>query len=105
MVAIDYTRGNDFAYIQDVNHRIANELFPDRDDRSMFLKMYGELAEMVEDPSGEDEIADALILILDHASRHNINAAHAVLTKLGVNVNREWQKTQSGTYQHVEKPA
>lgn len=81
----------------------ADQVFPHRTDASMFLKMYGELAELIDagDDCG-DEIADALILILDHARRKGIKPSAAVLAKLNINRQREWEFTNIGTMQHVK---
>lgn len=48
---------------------------PQRTDVSMFLKFYGEIAEMIESGGDTDEIADVFILLLDYARRKNIDVA------------------------------
>jgi NTP pyrophosphatase (non-canonical NTP hydrolase) len=98
---IDYTRGNDWAYIQKINKEVADKLFPDRTTQSMFLKMYGELAELIDNPASPDELADVMIMLLDHAERNGINAAHAVMVKLGTNLGRKWKVNSMGVAQHV----
>lgn len=103
-VFIDITRGNDWAYIQKINKEVADFLFPYRTDSSMFLKMYGEVAELVEQPDKAGEVADLIIMLLDYAERHKINAAHAVLVKLHVNMRRKWDvDPMTGVAQHIEE--
>jgi hypothetical protein len=87
---IDLTRGNDWAYIQTLNKQVGDHLFPARTDQSMFLKLYEEVSEIVKTPGNAGEIADVIIMLLDHAERHGIHAGHAVLTKLCTNLEREW---------------
>lgn len=80
----------------------ADEVFPQRTDASMFLKLYGEVAELIE--AGDDcdsEIADILILVLDYAERKEVNASLAVQRKMRENRTRNWQFTSIGTMQHV----
>lgn len=103
-VPIDMTRGNDWAYIQRVNKEVADHLFPNRTDTSMFLKMYKEIGELIDNPGNGPEIADVIIMLLDHAERHNINAAHEVLLKLHVNLRRKWYiDPVTGVAQHIEE--
>lgn len=81
----------------------ADQAFPTRTDASMFLKMYGELAELIDAGNDcDDEIADILILVLDYASRKGVKPSAAVLAKLNVNRQREWEFTNIGTMQHVK---
>jgi NTP pyrophosphatase (non-canonical NTP hydrolase) len=79
----------------------ADQLFPHRTDSSMFLKMYGEVAELID--AGEDcggEVADVLIMVLDYAHRKGINVETAILDKMAVNNGRVWKMTKIGTMQH-----
>ena len=78
----------------------ADRLFPDRNDQSMFLKMYGEISEMVETP-GPDEVADVLILILDYAKRHDIDIEAAIKSKMAINDERRWETNHLGVIRHV----
>jgi len=104
MPFIDMTRGNDWAYIQQINKEVADHLFPDRTDQAMFLKLYGEVAEIVASPGNAGEVADVIIMMLDHASRHGVNAAHAVLMKLATNLERTWRiDPATGVAQHVKE--
>lgn len=83
----------------------ADEVFPHRTDSAMFLKMYGEIAELIDAGSDHDacadEVADILILVLDYALRKGVNASSAVQRKLAVNRARNWQITSTGVMQHV----
>jgi len=103
---IDLTRGNDLAYIQQINKEVADALFPNRTDNTMFLKMYEEVSEIVDNPGSEEEIADVLIMLMDHASRHGINVGHAVMMKLCKNMERKWEiDPKTGVAHHVKKEA
>lgn len=95
--------------VMDMNH-LANEVkawadqaFPARTDASMFLKLYGEVAELID--AGDDcadEVADILILILDYAKRKGVNPSTAVQNKLRINRGRTWVQLPNGTMQHAE---
>lgn len=80
----------------------AENTFPQRTDVSMFLKFYGEIAEMIESGGDTDEIADVFILLLDYARRKNIDVATAVRRKLEVNRSRRWVTNVNGVNRHVE---
>lgn len=81
----------------------ADEVFPGRTDASMFLKLYGEIAELIEaGDECESEIADILILVLDYAERKEVNASLSVQRKMRENKVRRWEFTSIGTMQHVK---
>jgi len=82
----------------------ADHAFPNRTDSSMFLKLYGEVAELIEAGAEcEDEIADILILVLDYAKRKGVHElGEVVAKKLNINRQRNWAATSIGTFQHVE---
>ena len=102
---IDEGRGWDMKYVQHVNKVVADHLFPKRTDNTMFLKLYEEVGEVVRSPGNADEIADVMIMLLDHASRHGINAGEAILEKLQKNLDRTWFVDQTtGVAYHVEVP-
>lgn len=66
----------------------AEEAMPNRTDQSMFLKMFGEIAELIDagddvDKVG-DEVADCLIMLLDYARRKGVNPSVAVQRKLAI---------------------
>jgi hypothetical protein len=82
-------------------HATANELFPARTDNSMYLKLYSETAEVIESKGKEDEVADIFILWLDYAVRKNINIEAAVMKKLAILEQRNWE-CDGGVYQHVD---
>ena len=79
----------------------ADALFPHRTDASMYLKLYSEIAEIIESNGSSDEVADAFIMLLDYAARKNIVLTDAILNKMEVNERRQWCLTPAGTYQHV----
>jgi len=80
----------------------AEDTFPTRTDASMYLKMYGEVAEMIESDGNADEIADMFILLLDYAKRKKVDVTSAVLKKLVINRNRAWVTDKNGVNSHVE---
>lgn len=83
----------------------ADQLFPDRTDTSMFLKIYGEVGELIEadDPASvEDEVADLLILLLDFASRRMFPIEKAIRRKMAINAQRNWKVNELGVMQHVK---
>ena len=85
-------------------HEWANEVHPERTDASMFFKLYGEIAELIE--SGDDcadEIADVLIMLLDYAKRKGVNPSAAVQNKMNVNRLRQWRINQLGVMSHVHE--
>lgn len=89
-------------------HAWANEVFPDRTDASMFLKLYGEINELIEagDNIDEvaDEIADLFILLLDYAYRKGMTwVTQAILKKMRENRKRTWLITTTGVMQHAKK--
>lgn len=102
---IDPTRSDDMQYVQKINHEIADYLFPDRTDGTMYLKLYSEIGEMVDNPGSDDEIADVFIMLLDHAERHHIHVGAAVLAKLYKNLRRKWViDPNTGVANHVKEP-
>lgn len=99
----------DQANIDRIAHRIyhwANEAFPDRQDASMFIKMYQELGEL--SAAGDDpdkvgpEVADILIMVLDYAIRKGVNIHAAVENKMHLNRQRAWIRDPLGFYKHVK---
>lgn len=94
--------------ILDINHlaldikKWADQVFPQRTDASMFLKLYGEIGELA--GAGEDcegEIADVLIMVLDYALRKGVNPSIAIQRKMCINQQRQWLITELGVMQHV----
>jgi len=83
---------------------VADRLFPDRTDASMYLKTYEEMAEVIASngtPKHPGEVADLFILTLDYAKRHGIDIEHEVRKKLAVLGERAWTMTPAGTYKHI----
>lgn len=80
----------------------ANKTFPDRNDASMFLKLYGEIGEMVESDGNPTEIADVFIMLMDYARRKNVDITNAVRAKLAVNRQRKWITDNNGVNRHVK---
>jgi len=80
----------------------AEEAFPKRNDTSMYLKMYGEIAEMIESDGDADEIADMFILLLDYTKRKKVDITTAVYKKLATNRARQWVTDKNGVNSHVK---
>lgn len=80
----------------------ADRVFPQRTDASMYLKLYGEIAEMIEadDNHVEGEVADVLILVLDFAKRKNIDIEAAIARKMDINRERSWMMNKLGAFSH-----
>lgn len=79
----------------------AEATFPNRNDTSMYLKMYGEIAEMIDSDGDADEIADLFILLLDYAKRKKVDVSTAVFKKLEINRKRHWATDKNGVNSHV----
>ncbi len=89
---------------REVKHQ-ADKLFPQRTDSSMFLKMYGELGELIGAKTPEErsgELADVMIMLLDYAACHNINIGFAIHTKMAINDARQWAVNELGVFSHVK---
>jgi hypothetical protein len=82
---------------------LADQLFPDRTDASMYLKLYAETAEVIDSDGAPDEIADIFILWLDYAARKNIDIAAAVRAKMKILEQRRWAKDANGVYSHIKE--
>jgi len=85
-------------------HGWANRVFPDRTPQSMFLKLYHELSEMIDEtgkPGVEGEIADVLIMVLDFAVCQGVNVGEALQKKMDINAARTWKQNPLGDYSHV----
>jgi hypothetical protein len=97
---------NDFStHIGELTEQVfdwAEATFPYRNDASMYLKIYGEVAEMIESDGASDEIADMFILLLDYAKRKKVDVTTAVLRKLDINRSRKWATNKNGVNSHVE---
>lgn len=79
----------------------AQSAFPYRTDTSMYLKIYGEVAEMIDSDGSADEIADMFILLMDYAVRKRVDITQAVFNKLEINRHRTWVTDSNGVSQHV----
>ena len=100
--AVYWSRRTTEALAQEV-WQWAEDTFPHRTDASMFLKMYGELAELIESDGDPDELADLFIMLMDYAVRKKINITDAVRRKLEVNRQRTWKILPNGTMQHEDQ--
>lgn len=82
----------------------ADKQFPMRTSQGTLLKLYGEIGELVADPSSPLELADVFILLLDYASMHNIDVAKAIAGKMALNRSRKWKFNEhTGLAQHIEE--
>lgn len=79
----------------------ADNQFPDRTDSSMFLKLFSELGELIDDGS-EEEYADVMIMLLDFGARKHFNITTAVIRKLQINKSRTWSVNELGVMSHVK---
>lgn len=81
---------------------VADRLFPNRTDASLYLKLYEETAEVIASNGNPDEVADIFILWMDYAVRKGVDIEAAVLRKLEVLEERSWAIDGNGVYQHLE---
>jgi len=88
-------------YVTEAVFTWAEATFPDRDDVSMYLKMYSEIGEMIESGGDDMEIADMFILLLDYAKRKKVDVTTSVMKKLDINRNRAWKIDDNGVASHV----
>ena len=103
-IAIEWGRSRDLLYVQKLNRQVADRLFPHRTPQSMFLKMYGEIAEIVKDPSDPQEIADLLIMLLDRMDLIGYDAGLQIMLKLEKNLHRKWHiDPATGVAQHIKE--
>lgn len=83
----------------------ADRLFPGRTDSSMFLKIYGEVGELITAQTKEEkslEFADLMILLLDYADIHGIFIEESIMAKMRTNEARTWTRNELGVFQHVK---
>lgn len=83
----------------------ASATFPDRTDQGMYLKMYSEIAEMIEadDTHVGGELADVLIMLLDFGKRRGLDIEHEIRQKMAINRERTWTKNKLGAFSHVKR--
>ncbi|TXG97711.1 MAG: DUF550 domain-containing protein [Nevskiaceae bacterium] len=87
--------------LQNDVHEMANKLFPHRKQSSAFLKLYGEVGEVIDNPTDPGEWADVFILLLDLARINGIDVEQAVRDKMRILQKREWEVNPVfGTFQH-----
>jgi len=98
--AHDYN--TDVGMLAEAVHTWAEATFPNRTDASMFLKIYGEVSEMIESDGAADEIADMFILLLDYAKRKKVDITTSVMKKLVTNSKRKWTTDKNGVNSHVK---
>lgn len=80
----------------------ADEVFPTRTPQSAFLKFFGEIGELIDNPSNPDEYADICIMLFDLANMHGVDIAQAIRAKMITNKKRSWEKTGLGTWRHKD---
>lgn len=81
----------------------AEETFPKRTDASMYLKLYSEVAEVIDSNGDQSEVADVFIMLLDYSVRKGIHLPTAIESKLEINRRRQWEIRPDGTMKHKEK--
>lgn len=64
--------------------------FPEMEARTVMLKTFEELSEVVREPGDALEHADLLILVLDLANKCGIDIESALAQKMAINQQREW---------------
>ena len=82
----------------------ADSTFPYRKPHQAWVKLFGEIGEVIDNPTDPSEWADVLIMLLDLAAMHEVTSLDvAVKMKLDVLRGRTWSVNASGVFQHVEK--
>lgn len=81
-----------------------NKTLPNRSISKTKAKLLEEIGELVgsdfRDPA---EYADVLIVLDDLAEQHGIDLTAAIVDKMRVNRDRNWELKESGVYKHVEE--
>ncbi len=81
--------------------------FPNRIPAMALLKMFGEIGEVIDNPSDPLEWADVLMLFLDVAKLSGISGDQltvAFLEKMKINRGRKWQENGLGVMSHIKEP-
>lgn len=73
---------------------------PGREDAA-WKKLFEELGEVLKDPRSPGEWGDVFILLLDLATIYGVDVDEATRAKLAVIAQRVWNRTETGTFQHV----
>lgn len=92
---------SDIVLLQDRVHAMSDRLFPNRDVKRAFLKLFEELGEVIRNPRDPKEWADVFILMLDLSRHYGVGIEQAVDDKCAELETRVWVETETGTYQHV----
>lgn len=64
-------------------------------------KLFEELGEVLKSPRDPAEWGDVFILLFDLATIYGVQVDEATRTKLATIANRVWNRTETGTFQHV----
>jgi len=67
----------------------------------MYLKVYEEVAELIQCRGSSSELADLIIMILDFGARRNYDIETVVREKMILNDQREWREVD-GVMHHIE---
>lgn len=80
------------------------ETFPEADSIDHLKKLQSETIEAIQAPKDIYEYADCLLCIFGAAYKAGFSYGElklAIETKLYINQNRNWEKLEDGTYQHI----
>lgn len=92
---------SDIAELQDQVHAMSDRLFPNRDVKRAFLKLFEEMGEVIRNPRDPKEWGDVFILMFDLSKHYGIDVKRAVIEKSAILEGRVWTETETGTYQHI----
>jgi hypothetical protein len=73
---------------------------PGREDAA-WKKLFEELGEVLKKPRDPDEWGDVFILLFDLATIYGVSVDEATRGKLAIIAARVWNRTETGTFQHV----
>lgn len=87
--------------LQDRVFQFAEQTFGVGREDAAWKKLFEELGEVLKKPRDPAEWGDVFILLFDLASIYGVRVDLATVDKLQVISNRVWNRTETGTFQHV----
>lgn len=79
----------------------AEATFGDKREDAAWKKLFEELGEVLKKPRDPGEWGDVFILLFDLAAIYGVDVASATTDKMAVIKDRVWNRTETGTFQHV----
>lgn len=79
----------------------AEKTFGQGREDAAWKKLFEELGEVLKSPRDPAEWGDVFILLFDLAAIYGVQVDEATRAKLTIIANRVWNRTETGTFQHV----